>query len=286
VEVAGGAGESTSIAGAGADGGVSSGGAASAEGDAGDPSVGGDTGAGGAGEEGGSAGALCEERVLGRAVVEHACLHVEHGPFEELAAGTVEESAPALGAPHTVYRVTASAGAQSWLRFTATSAGSYAFMGVMPPSVRFLLADGSLAAAEPRNTTCPGLPTARVFDLDAASPLSMSWLEGELVLVVEALASFGDLAWESGCECRGNGRACMADADCCTLYCAEGFCESAEAPPCGGKAAEGEPCVSSEGCCSGHCADAYCAAPVCRSSGPCVSDDECCLFCHDQDHCH
>lgn len=26
--------------------------------------------------------------------------------------------------------------------------------------------------------------------------------------------------------------------------------------------------------------------PMCRSSGPCISDDECCAFCHDYDHCH
>jgi hypothetical protein len=31
-----------------------------------------------------------------------------------------------------------------------------------------------------------------------------------------------------------------------------------------------------------------CAAPSssCRSSGPCTKDEECCLFCHDGDHCH
>jgi hypothetical protein len=27
-------------------------------------------------------------------------------------------------------------------------------------------------------------------------------------------------------------------------------------------------------------------AGSCRSSGPCQSDDECCDYCHDQDHCH
>jgi hypothetical protein len=25
---------------------------------------------------------------------------------------------------------------------------------------------------------------------------------------------------------------------------------------------------------------------MCRTSGPCVSNDECCEFCHDFDHCH
>jgi hypothetical protein len=280
--------DSTPLAGGGSAGDASLGGAAQqAAGDGGaagaNPSA--PAGAGG-GAEGGGPGALCQEPLLGRAVIEHACLHVEHGPYVDLTAATDEANAPAVSAPHTAYRVGSSGGALSWLHFTAPSSGSYAFLGALPTTLLFSLEDGSLVPSTAMGTTCAGLPAARVLDLDAAQPLSLSWAEGDLVLVVEALAPFGEEAWELGCECRQVGLACASDTDCCSHYCSDGVCESVEPPPCGGKAAVGDPCQAPESCCSGHCVDARCALPLCRSSGPCVSDDECCLFCHDQDHCH
>jgi hypothetical protein len=202
--------------------------------------------------EGGSAGAPCLERRLGRAVVEHACVHAEHGPYVDLTAATGEADAPAVNAAHTAYRAGSSGGPLSWLRFTPASSGAYAFLGALPTSLVFARADGSLVHSTATVTSCAGLPAARVLELDATQPLSLSWAEGELVLVVEALEPFGEQAWEQDCECAPLGSACAAETDCC----------------------------------SGLCVDARCVAPLCRSSGPCVSDAECCVFCHDQDHCH
>jgi hypothetical protein len=202
--------------------------------------------------EGGSAGMPCTESLLGRALVEHACLHAEQGPFVDLTAAPDEASAPAVNAAHTAYRAGSSGGALSWLRFTAAGSGAYAFLGVLPTSLVFTRADGSLVHSTATVTSCAGLPAARVLELDAKQPLSLSWAEGDLVLVVEALAPFGEQAWEQGCECAELGSACAVETSCC----------------------------------SGLCVDARCVAPVCRSSGPCVSDVECCVFCHDQDHCH
>ena len=253
VEMVGGAGEPRPALMAG-QGGHDGGGEASLAGAA---QEGGGAGAAGTGPsmpegEGGGAGASCHEQRLGRAVVEHACLHAEHGPYVDLTAATGEADAPQVNAAHTAFRAGESGGALSWLRFTPASSGAYAFLGVLPTSLVFMRADGSLAHSTAMNTSCAGLPAARVLELDAGQPLGLSWTEGDLVLVVEALDPFAEQAWEQDCECAQLGSACATAA----------------------------------GCCSGLCVDARCVAPVCRSSGPCVSDAECCVFCHDQDHCH
>jgi hypothetical protein len=65
--------------------------------------------------------------------------------------------------------------------------------------------------------------------------------------------------------------------------CAGGACQIDSTPTCG---AVGELCVAEDDCCAALCVAGRCVAPACRSSGPCVSDAECCVFCHDQDHCH
>jgi hypothetical protein len=261
---------------------------AGAGGEAGEAGAGGSAGAAqGAPEgEGGSAGSACREPVLGLAVVEHSCVHAEQGPYVDLIAATDEAGAPAVNAPHTAYRVRSSGGSLSWVRFTAATSGSHALLGTLPPSLTFTLGDGALVRSVDMSTSCASLPSARVLELSSSNPLTLSWAEGDLVLVVEALAPFGQQAWEQGCACAESGAACAGDADCCSGYCADGACESVEVPICSGKALVGEPCQAEQSCCSGHCVDARCAAPVCRSSGPCVSDSECCLFCHDQDHCH
>lgn len=102
-------------------------------------------------------------------VLEHACLHVKHGPFAEIEAAGAGSAVPAISPPHTVYA----------LRLGA-EAGRVAYQPVLPGQhVFYLGADLPLALHAPGGALapshvepvagCPGLARAYVFNLTAGT---------------------------------------------------------------------------------------------------------------------
>ncbi|MET0341381.1 MAG: hypothetical protein ABW252_10280 [Polyangiales bacterium] len=102
-------------------------------------------------------------------VLEHACLHVQHGPFAEVDATGGAGTVPAISAPHTVYVLRLGAGA-----------GRVAYRPVLPGQhVFYLEADLPLALHAPDGSLtpshvepvddCPGLARAHVFNLTAGT---------------------------------------------------------------------------------------------------------------------
>ncbi len=213
------------------------------------------------------------------AFVDHACHHVEFGPFASVAAGELAE-APRVNAPHTAYRV-GTEGDGGWLSYTPSAPGLVAFFSRAGALLEVVEDESVLPLAHREASACVDLPEARVFDL-SGGPVSLRVSASIDWLVIERLTS---LVEECGCARPGEG--CLGDADCCEGSCTLGVCVVPEPSGCDDGLALGESCLDDDECCSKRCADRVCAPPAeCRTSGPCVSNDECCLYCHDQDHCH
>lgn len=211
--------------------------------------------------------------------VDHACHHVDFGPFGSVAAGELAE-APQVSAPHTAYRV-ATESEGGWLRYVPSTPGLVAFFS-RPDAVVEVVEDERVIPLAHRETTpCADLPEARVFELSGSAvslrvSASVDWL------VIERLVGLLE-----GCACARSGEGCLGDTDCCEGTCNLGVCVVPEPSGCDDGLALEESCLGDEECCSKRCFEGACAPPVeCRSSGPCTSNEECCLYCHDQDHCH
>jgi hypothetical protein len=225
-------------------------------------------------------------RPMGAPLTEHACLHAQLGPFLSVGASQSSEEGPPVDQPHTAYEL-ASAGAFGWVRYRARSAGYYAV---------FLSPGGELYQALPKSVPvestgllglCELLGNAWAFSALADQDI---WLEVSTphTLVIEAMSAFGDAAWGGECGCALPGQACGSSA-CCGGDCVAGVCPRTTDPVsiCApGLLGAGEACAQDNECCSGSCMSVCVAEASCRSSGPCTSDSECCLYCHDSNHCH
>jgi len=239
---------------------------------------------GGHGGEGGAGQPTCPQRHLGAALVQHACLHGQLGPFAHAVATTREIEAPPVNAPHTAYLVTAASGGTHWLSFTARVTGEHAFFtdfaGPLALSPRAEHVMGG-------DVQCASLRHVQVFHLEKGGTYGIGIEHSIAMLVIEELAPFGDLAWASTCACAQADSVCEVDEDCCSGFCSQQACAVPEPAGCTDASSLGSVCSEPADCCSNNCVAAACAPPAeCRSSGPCTSDEECCLFCHDKDHCH
>ncbi len=208
----------------------------------------------GAGSDGGS----CAFTRLGAAVVEHACLHADHGPFVSVMSARDAEAAPSINSLHTAYQVGSEAQGDRVVRYEPRHAGQYAVF-VDGGVLRSLTLDSSdpspLFSGE---TSCASLARVAVFELSGGVAYALTLEpndEAPVLVVIEGLKAFGNEAWDGSCACLSDAEFCNTAADCCSETCREGRCQ----PP---------------------------AEPVCRSFGPCSTDEECCDYCHDYDHCH
>ncbi|WP_338863229.1 hypothetical protein [Myxococcus stipitatus] len=111
-------------------------------------------------------------------VVEHACVHAEHGPFQPVTASAL--GAPVLvdvSAPHTTYNITLPSNPQSWgwagrVSFLPDASGEFAFMLSRERGLRIYdAATGAEVSRECRYqvpaNVCGALKAAIIADLTA-----------------------------------------------------------------------------------------------------------------------
>jgi hypothetical protein len=250
--------------------------------------VGGSVGSGGEGGEPGEATtprAFDCLRPLGGALSGHACLHARLGPFEATLASQEATEGPWLERPHTAYQV-ASQGDYGWVRYRAPETGFYAVFLSHQEGLYRALPEGIPVLKSGYIGTCNELGASFAFSALADQEVQLE-VGTPSIMVVEPMVAFGEAAWGGSCECALPAEAC-GTALCCEGSCLDGRCPGEiKLPACSeGLRTDGEVCTENYECCSGVCNSMCVADPICRSSGPCTSDDECCLYCHDGEHCH
>jgi len=203
-------------------------------------------------------GGSCSFTGLGVAVVDHACLHAEHGPFMTVMGARDSEAAPLINRPHTGYQIGGEAQDYRVVRYEPRKAGQYALFVEGGVLRTLTLGASESSALFSGQTSCAGLARVAVFELSGGVSYALTLEpsdEAPVLVVIEGLEAFGSEAWRSSCACLAAAELCAAEVDCCSGNCEDGRC----VPP---------------------------QAPVCRSFGPCSTDEECCDYCHDYDHCH
>lgn len=237
----------------------------------------------------------CQVRQLGTSVISHACLHAQVGPFRDAAVSSVPAEAIEVNRPHTAFLLTSANQGVGFVGYQPSVSGPHAFFLSRPSLVSLrhsMMSVPEYVSSREVTSPCDELPNLSVFELVADEPylLELEADELPLTLVVESLSELGAQAWERTCDCTSLAldTACSEDAQCCSGLCMEGTCARVPTPrECETGLATGESCISNEQCCSGTCGGGVCVAVMqCRTSGPCASDEECCAFCHDFDHCH
>jgi hypothetical protein len=131
-------------------------------------------------------------------VLEHSCLHVQHGPFVAVRA---DEQAPAVDAAHTVHHVQYAGGP---LTFTPARDGEFVFyLG----DARVLVLRGASGTvpwlAEEDVLGCSGLARAHVAALRAGTPYRLQLAEGtvsEVTLLIESVTTFSPAGWAARFE--------------------------------------------------------------------------------------
>lgn len=225
---------------------------------------------------------------LGHLHGEHACFHAERGPFATVEAAAAPAPPAALEREHTVYRVTLPAAGSGRLSFTPRQGGLWAFLVDREVELRLRGMDGRPRALllRERRTGCAAFLTAFVFRLGDLEPVVLELSArggaqaGPVSLLPERLGNDWDVALQAE-PCEAPVRDGGADAGPDVL--SPGRDAGGDAPDreadAGAPDAEGGAPPADAAARDG-------AAPMCRTSGPCLTDDECCEFCHDQDHCH
>lgn len=218
----------------------------------------------------------------------HACLHAERGPYDDVQATPTAAGASDVNRVHTAYRVGWPAMPHGFVRFLAEQTARRAIYTQGIASVTVIELPGGVVR-EPRvrgDSSCRDLPAVALYDMRQGTTYALSLAGDDAVpamLVIET-TTLDVVDGDGGVPVGGS---CASDAVCCSRLCVHDTCVSAPPPrSCDGGAPAGALCERDGDCCTGSCADGTCGAPVCRSSGPCTSDEECCLFCHDGDHCH
>jgi hypothetical protein len=229
---------------------------------------------------GGSDGMSCY--TLPISLIAHACLHADYGPFVDVRPRERDQG-PEVSEPHTAYEVEVSPRSERWLKYRSMTEGAYVFF-TDAGFIEHVEDSTGLVHASHRSSVdgCSKLGSATVLELSAASVNEFEMPIDSRLLVVESLDAFG--GFDGTCSCEEVGSACESSGDCCSAICRLGVCSTTSTGgACGGASSSTSNCAGG----SGGCDETGCDSPAeCRSSGPCVEDSECCLFCHDQDHCH
>jgi hypothetical protein len=147
--------------------------------------------------------------IVGTAVVEHACLHVEHGPHGAVTAGADPATVTAnVNAPHTHFTITlvgAAAPYRGAVVYRPTQDGEHAFLADPALALRVTSAGGEDLPVVARHdvATCAGIAQALVVPLerlvsyrvivpDTTAPTAR--------LIIENLESFApEDAWGQAC---------------------------------------------------------------------------------------
>ena len=234
--------------------------------------------------------------------LEHACFHIEGGPFREVTPRP-SASWDEVSFPHTAYRV-AETSSVGWVTFEPFDSGLHAFFlsgGPRTMSLEVDQGDASLTSLPTDGARC-SLRSAGVAHLSrGVYPIRWSAGPGQ-ILVIESVSS-SDIT----CEPEGSRLPSyeppspLPDAG---VHSDAGNHDGADSGPSdGGPGASpdagtsadagmclelGESCREDSTCCSGRCYSRTCVASQCRTDGFCTSHEECCLFCHmvDPPHCH
>jgi hypothetical protein len=193
----------------------------------------------------------------------HACVHGEGGATGAIQAGWHSEgSAPTVSQTHQVLEASLVAVKPGLfageLTFLPRRSGIYGFFVDPAALLEARRGDGtwrrfSVVTSE---TFCPHFTAAYLLPLAQDEPVVLTVAATptpRVRILAERLGS--DIARLATAECGGRG---IADA-------------------------------GADGAQDANAVIAADAAPdqlTCRSSGPCISDQECCGYCHDFDHCH
>jgi hypothetical protein len=269
--------------------------------------AGGQTGAGGAG----GGGRDCVEE-LSSEVFEHACFHVEFGPFESVTGQAPNDYEESIAQTHVAYGIQLDSPNLTSFGVRFAKSGVYAFLLDHEANPTMRGPEGQLAPrAETASASCGGLPIAVLYDLEGGAPyrlaLSTSRRTAQLVVervAVDALRTVCSPSSAGGGSSGSNGGA-HSGGHSAVGGAGFGGSAGAAAPPSGEAGAAGNAgaggagssvaCVPLKGgcsaagdCCSGRCYARQCVVGECRTDGPCERDDECCLYCHqtEEAHCH
>jgi len=185
--------------------------------------------------------------VFTRGDIDHACLHVQEGPFAQVSvAGTPADFVPEIRNTHTQYTLGLRAGENG-------HSATFKYRTTGPTWLYFFFSGANV----PVKATASGLPLPVISE-----PLSgcQGILDGVLVEArsrAEVLVTIGPTPLPSLNFVFETRKFDVTEQD--TL------------PPEPGDAGVSQP---------------QDAGPMCRTSGPCTSNEECCDFCHNFDHCH
>lgn len=221
----------------------------------------------------------------------HACLHGRAGPFVALTSAL--SGAPArLEQLHTLYTVGLAPMQDSHfggrVSFRPKSAGLWGIF--VDPAAPFSAEtpEGKPLPWELTTTAthCASFATAHVLRLEAEQEIHFVVQHAETPFVRVLPERLGG-AWPQALETVGcdavladGGRAPTDGGSDAHVNAPVPAPDLAPAPDgAAGDAGRSEPDAAQP------FADAA-SAPMCRTEGPCTRDDECCAFCHDQDHCH
>lgn len=253
---------------------------------------------------------------LSVASVEHACYHIEGGPFRE-ATPRSSTSWDDVSLLHTAYRV-AETSTVGWVTFEPFDSGFHAFFlsgGPRAMSVEVDQGDASLTSLPTEGASCSLRSVGVAHFGRGVYPIRWSAGPGQ-VLVIEPVSSSnvtcepaesGPPSYEPPAQSNPLPEAGV-HSDAGTHDGADsgptdtggplrdaGDDSDAGISPDAGPSADagmclelGESCREGASCCSGRCYSRICVEAQCRTDGFCTSDEECCLFCHmvDPPHCH
>ena len=258
---------------------------------------------------------------LSEAAMDHACSHIEGGPFRE-AAPQAARPWQDVSFPHTAYRM-AETSTAGWVTFEPLEAGLHVFfLSGGPREMGIEVDDGREASWTPLATEGASCPLTSVSALNLSEGIyPLRWSAGAGRTLVIEVVSPSDITCEPsgtgvpsyGPPSDGGGPADAGTApdpgdagteDGSSSGPAEdagpgpvdaGSGSDAGVVPDAGAGADagmctelGGECEDNFACCSGRCYATICVPAQCRTDGFCTSNEECCLFCHQTEdpHCH
>jgi hypothetical protein len=192
----------------------------------------------------------------------HACRHAIEGPHAVLD-GRLQPPAP-VSDPHTLYTITLGSdgvgGFTGQLRFTAPTPGCWALFvsGVERLQAHAACGGPRSFGSQVRVTACRELQRVLALPLASGESITLRLQGGgaQVSLLAERTARAQDA------DAGPDGAACPEPTEDASVR--DALDSSAADGPARGDV----------------------TPPVCRASGPCTRDEECCEYCHDGDHCH
>jgi hypothetical protein len=138
------------------------------------------------------------------AVLEHACLHAMHGPFEPLTAGTGSAVGPDIGRPHTAWQMTLPSAEPGRYVYRPSMTGEYVYYLDRPLPLA-LRAQGAVLTpsyVEPVST-CNGITEARVYSLTGGVRYDVEvgpTSEERATLIIESVLALRPGGWSDRFE--------------------------------------------------------------------------------------